>query len=56
MCLNQKQLTALLTLVPGDAHCTAEVDATVGSGISWGDTLAGNHDDQPCPAGITGDH
>ncbi|KAL8558911.1 hypothetical protein ACOMHN_028223 [Nucella lapillus] len=38
----------------GEGHCKAEVDNTPGSGISWADTLAGHHDNQPCPDGVRG--
>ncbi|KAK7097764.1 adhesion G protein-coupled receptor L4-like [Littorina saxatilis] len=44
----------LCTILDGEAHCTDELDSTVGSGIRWVDTLAGYHDEQPCPTGITG--
>lgn len=52
--LNKANLTVSVFVCPGEAHCTDELDSTVGSGIRWVDTLAGYHDEQPCPTGITG--
>ncbi|XP_025087973.1 adhesion G protein-coupled receptor L3-like [Pomacea canaliculata] len=55
VCTCNPEYTGLLCSILTDApRCMAEVDVTVGSGIQWSDTLAGQYDTQPCPSNTEG--